>query len=370
MLRTSAALSLMLSLALFTLYCHAAMAAGTLTAVRTATATIGSGGKDEAAALAQKAATIAALLEIAKDMTGRVYKQEEAEEWLGNGDDFDLRCQLLERYLAKAANPGQPDKMRVQVEVSVDADAFRAAIGRPPRYVVVGVTVYEQIAPDPAAETAVRQAFLVDGYEVLDQSLQDTVALRDKLRAVRRGDQDAAQWLTEQFAADLIVYGEAFAEYALTGGRYGAFRCTGTCELHVVTADTAREIGQATGTAVAEAETEIQAAKLALKRAGENATHIVLPLIEKYLQNTPVQVVVHKVAYFRTGQDILNALAECFGPQALVRPRTDLQNKTLTCDVRGAGSAQAVAAVLQELKSPRIQTIEVSGLRVIAQVVD
>ena len=362
-MRTPMVLTIGLACALSLGPANLVAAAGTRSAVTAAVAPVGSGGADEAARPAQKAATIAALREIAKEMTGRVYSQEEAEQWLEKSDEFDLRCRVLERRL-------ESGKVFVRVEVSVDEDAFRAVIGRPPRYIVVGVAVYEEIKPDPAAETAVRQAFLLDGYEVLDQSIEDTVVLRDRLRAVRRGDPDAAKWLTEQFAADLIVYGEAFAEYSLAGGRYGAFRCTATCELHVVTADTAREIAQGTGTAVAEAETDIQAAKLALKRAGESAAHIVLPLADRYFQTTPVQVVVHKVAYFRTSQDMLQALRERFGAQAVVRPRTDMQDKTMSCDVRGAGSAQAVAAVLQELANPRVQIIEASGLRVVAQVVD
>ncbi|MCD6361288.1 MAG: hypothetical protein J7M38_10540 [Armatimonadetes bacterium] len=323
-----------------------------------------------AEAEARHKAEVAALRAAAHDITGTTHSPEEASLWLTQWERYGLS-----KYVASNKRLG--DTVVMQVALRVDVEDLRGVImgGTTPKNIVVGVMIYEEILrlpppPDPAAETAVRQALLVAGYQVLDARISDRNRARDIARAARRGDAKAIDWLCEQFDADWIVYGEAFAEETAQGGVYLPNRFTGTCELHVVVRDTARAIAAATGTAVAEAETPAQCGKLALRDASSKAASAVLAMAESGSLTTPISVIVHEVAYLRTASAIGAELKRLVGEEAISRPRLDLQNHTCSWDVRAGISATELALALAALQTPRLQVLEASGQRVVVRVVD
>ena len=324
--------------------------------------------------VAEHGAYVLAVKAAARDLTQRVYKNAYAEVLLEHWDELGL-----EKFTTRTVRLDD-GTFRVTAEIHVDADELRAVMVKyppqsdgPPKGTVV-VIVPEQIlrlpAPDPAAETAIRQAFTTAGYEVVDQTVLDFNKKRDIVRALRRVDAAAAQAIHEQFAADIIVYGEAFAEEVRGGGQYLPNRFTATCEIHAVTADTAREVGGGTGTGANEAETPLQAGKLALKSAGAKVASSVIKMMEATTPRLAVTVIVNGVAYFNTSQDISATLKKLAGPEGVGRPRLDLQNKTCSWDVRSGLTAEAIAAGLQAGDRPRMRIIEATGQKVVAEVVD
>ncbi|MEN6644408.1 MAG: hypothetical protein ABFE08_18370 [Armatimonadia bacterium] len=315
------------------------------------------------------AAVVAALKEGAREISGRVHKVDEVEQWLQQADDF-----ILGQRVGSCKKRGA--MFTALVDVDVDPDEFRGIIlatkttdttgGKSLVMVMIDEQIIRLPAPDPAAETAVKQAFLVDGYEVQSKQITDTNREREIIRSFERGDEAAARALRDEYACDMIVYGEAFAEEVRGGGQFAPFRFTGTCEIHVVMADTGRELATATGTGVAEGETAIQAGKVALKNAGAKAAATALAMLRR---GTPVQVVLNKVAYFGTATSITDELKRLVGPDSVKRPRLDLQNQTVTWDITCKDvTAYDIAAALEQLPRPRIQILEVTGQKIVAQV--
>lgn len=302
-------------------------------------------------------------------MTGRVHKVEEVEQWLQQADEF-----ILGQRVGECNKRG--GTFTALVDVDVDPDEFRGVIlatktpdttgGKSLVMVIISEQIIRLPAPDPAAETAVKQAFLTDGYEVLNAQINDANRERETVRALERGDAAAAKALRDEYGCDMIVYGEAFAEEVRGGGQYFANRFTGTCELHAVMSDTARELAAATGTGAAEGESPIQAGKLALKNAGGKSAASVLAMLRR---GTPVHIVMNKVAYFGTATTITDELKRLVGESSVQRPRLDLQNQTVTWDITCKGvTAYDIAAALEQLARPRIQILEVSGQKIVAQV--
>jgi hypothetical protein len=325
---------------------------------------------DQARVRAQNLAVLAALRAGANDLLGRLFPKPVVGGWYQSWDEFGTYRREIAHHIAE-------DRVWVKMEVGVDEPKFRAVIARnqePPPEVVVAVAVYEEILrlpppPDPAAETAVRQGLRTAGYQVLDQRIADSTDKRDMIRALARGDEGAARWFQEKFDADALVYGEAFAEEVRGGGRYLQFRFTGRCELHWVMLDTAREVASLSQTSVAEGESPIACGKSALAEAAKKAIGELLDIAE--IGATPVQVVISKVAYFATASDIGTALRDLVGTTGRVsRPRLDLQNQTCSWDVSGPLSAFEIADGLRRLDKPRIRVNEVTGQRVVGDVVD
>ena len=65
--------------------------------------------------------------------------------------------------------------------------------------------------PDPASETAVIKAFLSYGFHVVDQAQVKFLRMTDPqlVERARNGDPEAIRMLSERFAADVLVLGEA-----------------------------------------------------------------------------------------------------------------------------------------------------------------
>jgi len=324
---------------------------------------------DDARARARESAILSALRAGANDLVGQFFPMPEVVAWYHSWDTFG-------KYRRVIGDRVIENRVWVKVEVGVDEPKFRAEIAkrRPIRDMVVAVAVYEEILrlpppPDPAAETAVRKALRTAGYQILDQRIADSSDKRDMVRALRRGDEGAARWFQEKFDADALVYGEAFAEEVQGGGRYLRFRFTARCELHWVMLDTALTVGSADARSVAEDESPLVCGKSALAEAAKKAIAELLDMAE--ISATPVRLIVSKVAYFSTASDITAGVRDLLqGSGRISRPRLDAQNQTCSWDLYSSLSPFEIADGLRRLDRPRIRINEVTGERVVGEVVD
>ena len=75
-----------------------------------------------------------------------------------------------------------------------------------------------QPVPDPASETAIISHFLSYGFHVVDQTQVKFLRMTDPeiIKRAREGDLMAIRQLSERFAADISVLGEAISEVEVT----------------------------------------------------------------------------------------------------------------------------------------------------------
>jgi TolB-like protein len=123
--------------------------------------------------------------------------------------------------------------------------------------------------PDPAAETAIIHDFLEYGFHVVDQNQVRAIRYSQLVADAISGQQEVILQLSNRFAADILVLGEAFAEETEVPGELALQSARARIEL--------RAIEAATGTILAADAlhtggidlTLDTAAKKALQRAGE-----------------------------------------------------------------------------------------------------
>jgi len=75
-----------------------------------------------------------------------------------------------------------------------------------------------RVVPDPASETAIIEHFLDYGFNVVDQAQVKFLRMTDPeiVERAREGDPTAIRQLSERFAADILVLGEALSEVEVT----------------------------------------------------------------------------------------------------------------------------------------------------------
>jgi len=94
--------------------------------------------------------------------------------------------------------------------------------------------------PDPACETAIIRAFLSYGFHVVDQQQVKFLRMTDPeiVEQARNGDPSAIRMLSDQFAANILVLGEAYAEGTQVPGRLSVQAARSMAELRVIEAAT------------------------------------------------------------------------------------------------------------------------------------
>ena len=326
---------------------------------------------DEVRAQAWHDAMVVALQHGAEDLTAWRFPETTVADWLQSWDDFGI----ARRGINERVSDGS---VWLKVEVRVDVPTFLEVIRSQAERGewVVAVAVDEVILrlpppPDPAVETVTRQLLQILGYQVLDETIADRNEMRDRIRALRRGDQGAADWFSERFRADILIYGEAFAEEVRRGGVHAPRRFTAMAELHAVALDTARGLGSTTRTSVVEGESPNQCGKIALWEAGKSAAAHVLRMVEISLSDTPTEIIISGTPRLDVVDTIGQVLVGIVGEEGRVgRERPDLQNATCSWDVTGTVSAREIARGLENTDRVRIRVIEISAFRVVAEVVD
>jgi len=117
------------------------------------------------------------------------------------------------------------------------------------------------IVIDPAVETEIKACLLACGFSLVDPGEND---LADWARAMRKGKE--APWPAALQAADLVVVGEAFSEFALRTG--DLVTCVGRAEINVIDRRTGQIVHAEAASERAVDLAEELAGKTALQKAG------------------------------------------------------------------------------------------------------
>ena len=141
--------------------------------------------------------------------------------------------------------------------------------------------------PDPACETAIIRAFLSYGFHVVDQQQVKFLRMTDPeiIERACNGDLTAIRMLSERFAADILVLGEAYAEGTQVPGRLSVQAARSMAEARVIEAATGRILA---ADRVHTGGIDIGSCEIAGKRALERAGVDLAPrLARAILQHTP-----------------------------------------------------------------------------------
>lgn len=139
--------------------------------------------------------------------------------------------------------------------------------------------------PDPAVETAIIHAFLDYGLHVVDQTQIQWIRYAEEDWAGRAANGDAAAiaYLSERFAADILVVGEAFAELDEQVGELVLQAARARVELRAIETATGRILAaEAFHTGGIDLTLET-AAKRALQRAGERVAPLLGLALKRHL---------------------------------------------------------------------------------------
>lgn len=132
-----------------------------------------------------------------------------------------------------------------------------------PEWVIIRLV--PEPVPDPAAETAIINHFLEYGFHMVDQHQIKAIRLSDPelVKRAFEGDSAAIMALSDRFAADILVIGEAFAEVEEQLGRLALQPARARVEV--------RAIETATGRIIAADALHTGGIDLTLNAAGKNA---------------------------------------------------------------------------------------------------
>jgi len=147
----------------------------------------------------------------------------------------------------------------------------------------VTINRLEQLVPDPAAETAIIHNFLEYGFHMVDQNQISAIRYSQLVANAINGQQAAILELSDRFAADILVLGEAFTVVTETAGELALQSGRARVEL--------RAIEAATGTILASEAlhtggidlTMETAAKKSLERAGEKISSQLAEAIARHI---------------------------------------------------------------------------------------
>jgi hypothetical protein len=139
--------------------------------------------------------------------------------------------------------------------------------------------------PDPAVETAIIHAFLEYGLHVVDQTQVQLIrySTDDWASRAANGEAAAIAFLSERFAADILVVGEAFAELDEQAGDLVLQAARARVELRAIETATGRILAaEAFHTGGIDLTLET-AAKRALQRGGERVAPLLGLALKEYL---------------------------------------------------------------------------------------
>lgn len=141
--------------------------------------------------------------------------------------------------------------------------------------------------PDPASETAIIHHFLGYGFNVVDQAQVKFLRMTDPeiIKRAREGDLTAIRQLSDRFAADILVLGEAISEVEVTRlpGEPTLQEGRARVELRAIQASTGRVLAaDALHTGGIDFMEEL-ACKKSLQRSGDKVACKLAKAIAKYL---------------------------------------------------------------------------------------
>lgn len=233
---------------------------------------------------------------------------------------------------------------------------------RDPRIGVVINEHYRRPIPDPAAETAVIDQLTEAGFRrIVDPNAVAQIRRSDTLKAIMRGDEQAASQMMLKDRMDYLIIGEGFAEYADRDRGSGIFSCRARVEARLIKVDTG-EIIAAQGFHHGGIDvTESTAAKKALNNAGKAAGKYFAEklLAEAAHPEKGMQIKVMGVNDY----SIVNVLHRSIRQQAGITNvfLRDFQQGTALLDINYTGSLSVLAEQLEAMPQVPVKVIEISN---------
>ncbi|MCL1894280.1 MAG: penicillin-binding protein activator LpoB [Holophagaceae bacterium] len=215
--------------------------------------------------------------------------------------------------------------------------------------------------PDPAGETAVIRKFLEAGYtRMVDPNSVKSIRESDKVKALMSGDIEVAKALSVQLGVDYIVVGEAFSEAV---GRVAGnmFSCRARVEARLIRTDTAQIIATHGFHAGGADLVEFNSAKVALTRAGELMGDYMVQQLRNRggSSKTEINLTVAGVTSFAKLRELEQALKGIKEINAVYIRENAMGVARI--DLDASVTAQALASIIEAIRSPRLQITETSG---------
>ena len=208
--------------------------------------------------------------------------------------------------------------------------------------------------PDPAGETEIIKRLLEKGFKVVDQSQVKKIRYNDQVRAALAGDDKTAAKIGLQYGAEVIIVGEAFSEFATSGGVLGSMiSCRARVEARAIRTDTG-EIIAADGKHAAGIDiSENIASKKALQNAGGQLgdyliTQILSTWRSEVVDATTVQLIIIGVDYQQFAKFKMLLKGSVRGVKAIHQRSFSGKRGVLDIDFKGDPQALAEELALKD----------------------
>ena len=271
----------------------------------------------------------------------------------------DLIVTLASRLTAVVAPPSQSGTRK-----SGGSEPQSSPVGTQDPRIAVIIPEFHISAriPDPAGETAVIRKLLEAGFSnLVDPNAVKAIRESDQVKALMRGDIETAKGLATQLGVDCIIVGEAFSERVPGTLAGGMVSCRARVEARLIRTDTAQIIAthgfHQGGVDLA----EFNAAKVALNKAGEKMGEYMAQQLRARgsIANTQIKLTVMDLTSFNRLSELEQALKGLREINNVYR--REYVGGVATIDLDSAVTAQALAPILEGIKSPRLNVIEASG---------
>jgi len=208
--------------------------------------------------------------------------------------------------------------------------------------------------PDPAGETEIIKRLLEKGFKIVDQSQVKRIRYNDQVRAALAGDDKTAAKIGLQYGAEVIIVGEAFSEFATSGGVLGSMiSCRARVEARAIRTDTG-EIIAADGKYAAGIDiSENIAGKKALQNAGGQLgdyliTQILSGWRSEVVDATTVQLIIIGVDYQQFAKFKMLLKGSVRGVKAIHQRSFSGKRGVLDIDFKGDPQALAEELALKD----------------------
>jgi len=217
---------------------------------------------------------------------------------------------------------------------------------------------------NPAGEAAVIKKMTEAGFKrMVDQNQLSKIRESDAVKAILRGDDDAAVGIATQLGSDYIIVGEAFSEpVGRVGG--GLFSSRASMGARVIKADNATIIASNDCSLGGVDLTESTSAKKALNGVGEQIGDYMVKQLFNSVRESPATVValtVKGVASSSKLTEMLNALRRLSGVSDARQNSWDQMSGVALIDITTKLSMKDLTDRITNMKTPRLEIEETSG---------
>lgn len=205
------------------------------------------------------------------------------------------------------------------------------------------------------AETAMKEAFIEQGFEVVDiSSAGDTVELTKpyKLESSMDLSDDDAISIAKELDAEIIIKGKAIADGAdrVEGARVGSYFADIT--VTAIRTDDSKVIASGSGHGVSRHISKITGGNSALKKAGQDASkELIENIIAKWSKGTnTIKITIRGVGSYKTAKSIKNSIKNNIRGVTGVFERK-FKDGVLVIEVESAISTAKLADKITSLKA-------------------